>query len=208
MSYPSNQQPATSNQQPATSNRLRYSLAAALIGLLAGCANQPCCTTVQTTVTTTAVTSCTTGTCATPTRPAVATPTKLTAVGYGNPGTYAQYTPGQQKLMAMRAAQVDAYRSLAEQVYGFRITGSTTVSAFATQSDSIRSYVDALIRGARVISMASIADGNFEATVELELSHQFVDCFALNGTCGVRSNAVPACVTPGCTASSVIYVSQ
>ncbi|MFZ2852520.1 MAG: LPP20 family lipoprotein [Rhodocyclaceae bacterium] len=136
----------------------------------------------------------------------VATPTKLTAIGYGNPGLYSQYTHGQQKLMAMRAAQVDAYRSLAEQVYGFRVTGNTSVSAFATQNDTIRSQVDAFIRGARVVSVTSIADGNFEAMVELEMTPQFLDCFAYNGNCGMR-NVIPACSTPGCATTSVSYVS-
>ena len=182
-------------------------ISAVFISLLTGCATPPCCSVVQTTVTTTSALSCNTGTCATTPRTIVATPTKLTALGHGNPGIYSQYTPGQQKLMAMRAAQLDAYRSLAEQVYGFRVTGNTTVSAFATQDDTIRSQVDAFIRGARVVSTTSIADGNFEVMVELELSAPFLDCFAPNGNCGVR-NTMPTCATPWCVASSATYISQ
>lgn len=134
----------------------------------------------------------------------VATPSKLVAVGYGAVGNYSQYTHGQQKLMAMRAAQVDAYRNLAEQVYGFRIWGTTAVSAFATQNDAIRTYVDAFVRGARVVNTTSIADGNFEVTVELVLSQQFFDCVEYSNNCGTRAN-VPACTTPGCTISSANY---
>lgn len=108
--------------------------------------------------------------------------------------------------MAMRAAQVDAYRNLAEQVYGFRVWGNTAVSAFAIQNDVVRTYVEAFIRGARVVSMTSIADGNFEATVELDLAPHFLDCFAPHGNCGVRKS-IPACAAPGCSAPSAAYVS-
>jgi hypothetical protein len=170
---------------------------------LSGCATQPCCNNpLVVPLAPQANLSCGNGVnCAT--RGAVL-PAKLQAVGYGAPGSYSQYTHGQQKLMAMRAAQVDAYRNLAEQVYGFRIWGSTSVSAFATQNDSVRSYVDAFIRGARVINMTAIADGNFEATVELELSQNFLNCFGGSGFCGTHI-PVSGCTTAGCTSSSATY---
>lgn len=135
-----------------------------------------------------------------------ATPIKLLAVGHGTPGAYTQYTHAQQRLMAMRAAQVDAYRNLAEQVYGFRVWGGTAVSAFATQNDSIRTYVDAFIRGARLVNMTSIADGNFEATVELEVTPQFYHCLTAQGECGVRNSA--KMINPGAMQPSGTYSSN
>ena len=109
----------------------------------------------------------------------VADPIKIQAVGYGSPGNFnSLYTAAQAKLMAMRAAKIDAYRSLAEQVYGYRVTANTSVSAFATQNDNVRTYVDAFIRGTRVVSINAIADGSFEATVELELPINFFDCLS------------------------------
>lgn len=102
--------------------------------------------------------------------------TRLKAVGFGAMGSFSQYSLGQARLMAMRAAQVDAYRNLAEQVFGFQISGSTTVSAFAAQNDAVRVYVDAFVRGARVVNLTSIADGNIEATVEIDLSPAFARC--------------------------------
>jgi hypothetical protein len=140
----------------------------------------------------------------------VAAPTKLTAVGYGSAGNYSQYTPGQRKLMAMRAAQIDAYRNLAEQVYGFRVRGSTAVSAFATQSDTVRANVDAFIRGARVIQTASIGDDNFEATGELDMSHQFINCLTSGWVCDNRPiTGIPvACGFPGCNWPSATYTTS
>lgn len=130
----------------------------------------------------------------------LAAPTKLSAVGYGSSASYAQYTSSQQKLLAMRAARLDAYRNLAEQIYGFRISGSTSIAAFATQSDTLKSYVDATIRGAKVVSSNAIADGNYEVTVEMELSPQFFGCLR-GAECG---SAVAAAVLPQCGGSSCI----
>lgn len=141
-------------------------------------------------------------------QPVVATPTKFIAVGYGNVGSFTQYSShGQQALMAMRAARLDAYRNLAEQVHGFRVWGNTAVSAFVTQNDSIRTHVDAFIRGARVVNMANIGDGNYEVTVELELPPRFADCLLDARQCGLRAS-VPACASGNCVQPSAYYITQ
>jgi len=153
-----------------------------LLGLtfLSGCATKPCCNPPVAVI----VGPCGTAPCATD--PVVR---KLMATGYGNSGSYGQYTPGQAKLMAMRAAKVDAYRNLAEQVHGVRVWGNTAVSSFVAQNDVVRTYVDSFIRGARVVSVSAIADGNYEATVELELTSSFFDCFASPGRCATYPTA-------------------
>lgn len=92
---------------------------------------------------------------------------KLTAVGYGATSSYDGYTVGQRRLMAMRASKLDAYRSLAEQVYGVRVAGNSTVAAMMAQNDSFRVFVDAYLRGARVVSITPMADGNYETIMEL-----------------------------------------
>lgn len=165
-----------------------------LSALLTGCGTvyNPCCNSVQ------------------DLRPAVMSSRKLTAVGYGAVGgSNSQYTLGQQKLLAMRAARVDAYRNLAEQVYGFHISGNTSVSAFATQNDSIRTYVDAFIRGARVVSLTPVADGNYEATVELDLTPAFFYCVSNNTAfCGAPARLSDAtCGVNGCVQPSAYYYS-
>jgi hypothetical protein len=196
--------PLSALRSPLSALRSPLSALAISIGLLSGCATQPCCNNpIVVPLAPQSNLSCTNGVnCGV--RGAVL-PAKLQAVGYGAPGSYSQYTHGQQKLMAMRAAQVDAYRNLAEQVYGFRVWGNTSVSAFATQNDTVRTYVDAFIRGARVVNTTAIADGNFEVTVELELSQNFMNCFNSSGFCGSSQTVVPACGTYGCTSSSAVY---
>lgn len=102
---------------------------------------------------------------------------RLTALGYGNMGSAEGLTAGQKRLMAMRAAKLDAYRSLAEQVHGVRVTGNSTVAAMVAQNDSFRVYVDAYVRGAKVVSITPMAESNYETILELELGSDFFDYF-------------------------------
>lgn len=182
-------------------------VAGLMAGALPGCAAKPYCEAAHEI---TAEPVATYSACCQPARPACsppAAPVKLLAVGHGTPGNYPQHTPGQQRLMAMRAAQIDAYRNLAEQVYGFRVWGNTAVSAFATQNDNVRSYVDAFIRGARVVSSVAVADGTVETTVELELAQDFIDALRRQGSIDVRPGASAGCAVAACAISSAHYVS-
>lgn len=98
----------------------------------------------------------------------------LNATGYGAvnlaacDGQCDRVSPAQRKLMAMRAARLDAYRSMAEQVYGLRIEGGSTVGSLALKDDSFKVYIDAFIRGARVTNNVQREDGTYETTVEMD----------------------------------------
>jgi hypothetical protein len=103
---------------------------------------------------------------------------KITAVGYGAASANDGYTPGQKKLMAMRASKLDAYRALAEQVQGVRVNGNSTVATMIAQNDSFRVYLDAYLRGAQLITVTAMPDGNYETTMELTLDERFFGGFA------------------------------
>lgn len=134
---------------------------------------------------------------------AVSASRHIQAVGRGAVAMPGQMSQGQMKLMAMRAAQVDAYRALAERVYGLSVSGGTTVSAFAAQNDNLRVFVDAFIRGARVVSVVAQADGIYEATVELPLPVAFLDCVARRA----EGKDAPGCqsLSAGLTMVPTIY---
>jgi hypothetical protein len=114
---------------------------------------------------------------------------KLTATGYGTAEKSDHYSRSQIKLMAMRSSKLDAYRSLSEQVYGVHLTGMTTVEKMIITHDSYRSYVDAYLRGAKIVRTVAInhdkfaGDDTFETVVELELTPRFYEC--LNGSSAV-----------------------
>lgn len=105
-----------------------------------------------------------------------ATPTRLLkATGYGTAiRDNAQFSIGQQKLMAIRAAKVDAYRILAEQLYGLRVRGSTAAGNFTTQNDTLRTYVEGFVQGARVTDMKTLTDGNVQVSMELDVPAGFI----------------------------------
>lgn len=63
-------------------------------------------------------------------------------------GTDPDMATAQGKLKAARAAEVDAMRKLAEQIYGLQIQSGTTVRDFVTQHDEINTQVQAVLAGA------------------------------------------------------------
>ena len=72
--------------------------------------------------------------------------------------------------MALRAAQVDAYRNLAEIVRGVKIDSQTTVKDFVVESDVINAQVSSLIKGAKTVKTQYLSDGTVEVTLRMRLS--------------------------------------
>ncbi|MBI5562612.1 MAG: hypothetical protein HY894_07170 [Deltaproteobacteria bacterium] len=60
-------------------------------------------------------------------------------------------SPAQKRIMALRAAKIMAARELSEVVDGISISGETTVVNAAAASDTIKSSVQGLIKGAQVV---------------------------------------------------------
>lgn len=87
----------------------------------------------------------------------------------------------QKRLMARRASRMDAYRNLAERVYGTVIYGSSTVNDFVLRNDSFRTYVDAYLRGAKMVAVNEHSDGVVETVMELKLEPRFRACVARVG---------------------------
>ncbi len=99
-------------------------------------------------------------------------PIKISAKGAGAPPPTA-VNPAQARLMAERAAKVDAMRNLLEQAYGVTISSHTTVRNFVTENDTIRARVDAYVRGAKVVDTRYLSDGSAEVEMELTLGYEF-----------------------------------
>ncbi len=100
---------------------------------------------------------------------------KITGIGYGAESTYAAYTPGQRRLMAIRSSKLDAYRALAEQLYGIKIDSNTSVATLTAKNDSFRARVNAVVRGARVVSVTPMADHNYETVLEVYVDKKFFE---------------------------------
>ena len=98
---------------------------------------------------------------------------QLTAVGYAPVDKQRGATEEERVLHAMRASRLEAYRELVEQVQGVHIRGETLVSDMMTQSDSFRTEISGVIRGAEVIRSYPVGDGEYYAT-ELRLDFEHV----------------------------------
>jgi hypothetical protein len=99
-------------------------------------------------------------------------PVMLRATGSGIPPSDA-VNPAQARLMALRAARVEALRNLLEQSYAVTIIGSSTIQDFATKSDFINSRVKAFIKGAWIAEERKLADGAIEVDMEIALGIGF-----------------------------------
>lgn len=92
----------------------------------------------------------------------------LTATGYAVISVQNHRLPAQQRLLAIRAAKLDAYRSLTEQVYGLRMDATATVADMVVQNDTFRSRVEGVIYGATLVSITPAGDDTYETTLSLD----------------------------------------
>jgi hypothetical protein len=76
--------------------------------------------------------------------------------GVGPDGT----PPGVARMMACRAAVVDAQRNLLESIEGVRVEGTTVVANMMVESDIIKTSVSGLLRGAQVVKRDPQSDGS------------------------------------------------
>jgi hypothetical protein len=72
--------------------------------------------------------------------------------------------------MAVRAARLDAERQLLELAKGVTLQSGTTVQNMMLQDDRIRSRVEGIIRGARVVDTRYSPDGMAEVDMEFDMS--------------------------------------
>lgn len=81
-----------------------------------------------------------------------------------------------KRLLALRASKLDAYRALAERVYGLSISSRSLVKDFVLREDKFAVGLDSYVRGARVVSVNEKKGVGFETVLELLLPGDFDDC--------------------------------
>ena len=77
--------------------------------------------------------------------------------------------PAQARMLARRAAVVDGYRQLAEAVQGVNVDAETTVENMMVTSDVIKTKVNAMIKGARVVAEGVVPGGGYQVTMEVSM---------------------------------------
>lgn len=94
----------------------------------------------------------------------------IMATGYAVIGVQNNKNAPQQRLLAIRAAKIDAYRGLAEQVYGLNLDANTTVSEMTVMNDTFRTRVEGVIFGAKLTSITPLNNDTYEVTMSLDRS--------------------------------------
>jgi len=92
----------------------------------------------------------------------------ITATGYAVISVQQHKNAAQQRLMAIRASKLDAYRNLAEQVYGQQLDSNATVADMMLSNDTFRVRVEGIIYGARLVSITPVGEDTYETTLSLD----------------------------------------
>ena len=82
----------------------------------------------------------------------------LTAVGYASISEQKGRNEEEKQVRAMRASKIDAYRELAEQVYGMRVSGRADLQDQRLGTELTSGAVDGVIRGAEVVRTYKVGD--------------------------------------------------
>jgi len=115
------------------------------------------------------------------------------ATGIGAPPANA-VNAAQARAMADRAATVVAYRNLLETVKGVRIDSETVVENFMTKSDVIKTRVDGIVKGARIVKKQFMSDGSVEVLVAMSVKGALMDT-VVPDIFG-KSSSAPLSITP------------
>ena len=92
----------------------------------------------------------------------------LIGTGYAVISVQNHKLPAQQRLLAIRASKLDAYRSLTEQVYGQYLDSTSTVADMAVLSETFRAKVEGIVYGAVLVSITPVGDDTYETTLSLD----------------------------------------
>lgn len=102
-----------------------------------------------------------------PTRDLVV-PTMITGLGFaqinGQPGK----TINEKRLLALKAARMDAMRDLTEQIHGIQITATSNVRQMVMRDDNLNAVVSGTLRGARTLNIQPKGSDGYEVQLAVD----------------------------------------
>ena len=102
-----------------------------------------------------------------PAPPAAPPPEDLIAVGYASITAQPSTDVAQRRLMAARASRIDAYRNMAELVYGVSFGSESATDDSRLQNDVTRTRVNGRLQGVEVISIEPLGNDTYQTTLRL-----------------------------------------
>lgn len=97
----------------------------------------------------------------------------LKAVGYAPINSQRGESDSVKLIMAMKASKLDAYRELAEQVYGQRLEGNQALSSLVVESEMLKASVEGVIRGAEVVKAYPVGDDTYVTELSLDMKQVY-----------------------------------
>ncbi len=97
----------------------------------------------------------------------------LKAVGYAPINSQMGGNSNEKTLMAMKASKLDAYKELAEQVYGQKIDGKDTLANMVVNNSQLESSVQGVIRGAKVVKAYPVGEDTYATELELDMQRVY-----------------------------------
>jgi len=92
----------------------------------------------------------------------------IKAVGYAPISVQQGEQNSVRMLLAIKASKLDAYRELAEQVYGQKIGANNSLANLVLQDAQLKSSVQGIIRGAEVVKSYPVGEDTYATELSLD----------------------------------------
>lgn len=92
----------------------------------------------------------------------------ITAVGYAPIAAQAGNNLSAKSLKAIKASKLDAYRELAEQVFGQKIDGNQQLSNMVLTDTRLKASVEGVIRGAQIVKSYPVGEDTYATELKLD----------------------------------------
>jgi outer membrane protein FlgP len=92
----------------------------------------------------------------------------LTGRGFSQVAGQPGHTLNEKRLLAIRAARLDALRDLTEQIHGIRISSDSLLRDAVMRNDVLAAHVSGTLRGARTVAIEPKGEDGYSVIMELD----------------------------------------
>lgn len=92
----------------------------------------------------------------------------LTGRGFSQVGGQPGQTLNEKRLLAIKAARLEALRDLTEQIHGIRISADSLLRDAVLRNDTLAAHVEGTLRGARTVAIEPRGEDGYAVTLELD----------------------------------------
>lgn len=93
---------------------------------------------------------------------------RLTGRGFSQVAGQPGQTLNERRLLAIKAARLEALRDLTEQIHGIRISADSLLRDAVLRNDALAAHVEGTLRGARTVAIEPRGEDGYAVTMELD----------------------------------------